>query len=79
MPREHYRGHTPRMSRLMAFIEPACAGHLSACGNAKADGSQGVVAHPCPQPAEGGPVAVLWATGHRRLIAASRIHPPAVW
>ena len=64
--------------RIIAFIEqPAVIekilAHLPAC----ADGGQGVVAHPSPQPAEGGPDAFLWTTGHRRQIAASLIHPPA--
>ena len=32
MPQEHYRGHTPRMSRLLAFIEQPEVIHLPVPG-----------------------------------------------
>ena len=64
--------------RIIAFFEePEVIEKILTHLPASADGKQGVVAHPRPQHAEGGPVAVLWATSHRRPIAASRIHAPA--
>ena len=80
----------PRLHRVARGDRPACAGHLSACGNAQAggrqgrsspislpvpkadrpacaEGRQGPLAGPSPQPAGGVPVAVFSATGRRRI------------
>jgi hypothetical protein len=65
MPRQARLDAPRTLHHLIAFIKPACA-----------DGRQGVVAHPSPQPAEGVPVAALSAMGRRCVITQPSVPDP---